>query len=286
MDDPDFLNSARIAIIGLGLMGGSLALALKGHCKRIWGYDPDESVLQIAEQQEVVERVSANLKEILQDSDLIVFAAPVRAIVQTIRELPDLTPESAVVLDLGSSKRQIVAEMQKLPARFDPIGGHPMCGKEKLGLVNADPGLFQGAPFAFTRLERTSRRAQHLALEISQAIGAHPLWLDADLHDQWTAATSHLPYLLACALVMATPLEAAPMAGPGFRSMTRLTATPTSMMFDVLNSNQDYILESISRFKGKLGLIEALLQKGDQENLGSILAESTLRKSKFDTSSE
>ncbi len=245
---------------------------------------PTESVLQIAEQKGVVERVSANLEEIVQDSDLIVLAAPVRAIIQIIRELPDLSPGPAVILDIGSSKRQIVAAMQKLPERFDPIGGHPMCGKEKLGLANADPGLFHGAPFAFTRLERTSSRAQYLALQISQVIGAQPLWLEADLHDRWTAATSHLPYLLACALVLATPLDAAPMAGPGFRSMTRLAATPTTMMFDVLNSNQDHILESIKRLKEKLDLIEAMLQKSDQETLSSILAESSLRKRKFDAS--
>jgi len=282
MDEPDFLSPAQITIVGLGLMGGSLALALRGHCKRIWAYDPDETTIRIARQERVVDRASTNLEEILQDCDLIILAAPVKAILRLLRDLPGLTTGPAVVMDIGSTKRQIVAEMQKLPGPFDPIGGHPMCGKEKLGLTNADPDIFHGAPFAFTPLRRTTERAQHLAGQVARVIGAQTLWLNAKIHDRWTAATSHLPYLIASALVLATPAEAGPLIGPGFRSMTRLAATPPSMMLDVLDTNRDNILEAMERLRGQIDVIEALLENDDNAQLKTFLSSSAAHKNELE----
>jgi prephenate dehydrogenase len=278
MDEPDFLSTAQVTIIGLGLMGGSLAMALRGHCARIWAYDPDEFSLRMAQQQGIVDRASANLEEILQDSDLIILAAPVQAILRLLGELPELVPGTPVIMDIGSTKRQIMAAMQKLPQQFDPIGGHPMCGKEKLGLVNADAGLFQGAPFAFTRLKRTSTRAQQLASQLAEAIGAKALWVDADTHDRWTAATSHLPYLLSSVLVLTTPSDARQLSGPGFRSMTRLAATPSSMMLDVLETNRDYILNALERFREQIELVETLLKHSDRNQLELLLSDSAAHK--------
>ena len=278
MDEPDFLSTAQVAIIGLGLMGGSLAMALRGLCARTWAYDPDEPTLRIAQQQGIVDRVSANLEEILQGNDLIILAAPVQAILRLLKGLPELVSGKPVVMDIGSTKRQIVAAMQKLPQHFDPIGGHPMCGKEKLGLVNADAELFQGATFAFTPLERTSLRARQLVSQLAEAIGARALWVDADIHDRWTAATSHLPYLLSSALVLAAPSDAGQLAGPGFRSMTRLAATPSSMMLDVLETNRDYVLNTLERFREQIDLVEALLRHSDRNQLELFLSESAAHK--------
>ncbi len=282
MDEPDFLTSAQVAIVGLGLMGGSLALALRGHCRRIWAYDPDEATLRLSQQERTADRVSTDLEEILQDSDLIILAAPVKAIVNLVGELPELTSGPSVVLDLGSTKRQIVAAMQKLPEQFDPIGGHPMCGKEKLGLANAEADLFQGAPFAFTRLERTTGRAQRLAIQVAEAIGAKALWIDADAHDRWTAATSHLPYLLASALVLATPADARQLTGPGFRSMTRLAATPPGMMLDVLNTNRDHILDALGQLRGQIDILKTLLEQGDSDKMKMLLARSAVYKKELE----
>ena len=282
MDEPDFLSPAQIAIVGLGLMGGSLALALRGHCKRIWAYDPDEATIMIARQERVVDRASTNLEEILRNSDLIILAAPVKAILGLLHDLPGLTPGPAVVMDIGSTKRQIVAEMEKLPQSFDPIGGHPMCGKEKLGLTNAEAGLFQNAPFAFIRLSRTSERAQRIANQAARAIGAQVLWLDADIHDRWTAATSHLPYLVSSALVLSTPMEARQLIGPGFRSMTRLAATSPSMMLDVLDTNRDHILEALERLRGQIDVIERLLEHDDNDQLKTFLSSSAAYKKELE----
>jgi prephenate dehydrogenase len=167
--------------------------------------------------------------------------------------------------------------MDELPGRFDPLGGHPMCGKEITGLENAESGLFQEAVFAFTALERTSSKAKSFADQLAHEIGSRPLWIDADTHDQWSAAVSHLPYLMAAALSAATPLDSGQLVGPGFRSTTRIAATPTSIMLDVLESNQENILECLERFRVEIDKLEGLLTNNDFETLNHQLMQSSER---------
>jgi prephenate dehydrogenase len=174
-------------------------------------------------------------------------------------------------MDVGSTKSDIVKEMEKLPERFDPVGGHPMCGKEKLTLENAEGSLFQDATFTLTPCQNTSTNARHFANQLAQTIGATPFWIDAATHDRWTAATSHFPYLVTAALTLATPVDAAPLVGPGFRSTTRLAATPPSMMLDILSTNRENILESLDLFKEELDQIRTLLENNDQDHLLTLL---------------
>ncbi|HLE15166.1 MAG TPA: prephenate dehydrogenase/arogenate dehydrogenase family protein, partial [Anaerolineales bacterium] len=179
-----------------------------------------------------------------------------------------------------------VEAMQRLPERFDPLGGHPMCGKERSGLANADPQLFQEAVFAFTPLGRTSSRARVFAKGLAWQVGAQPLWLDAQTHDRWVAATSHLPYLLANALAFSTPGEAAPLAGPGYRSTTRLAQTSPGMMLDVLMTNRENLLDASGRFRAHLDLLDELLQRGDFEALLAYLRRGTDRQHEIVETSE
>jgi prephenate dehydrogenase len=277
MDDSGFLSSARVAILGLGLMGGSLALALKGKCAGLMGADPQPSARRLAIEGEVVEWVSADPAEILPEADVVILAAPVLAIIDLIGKLPALHPGRAIVLDLGSTKRQIIHAMGGLPERFDPIGGHPMCGKEKSSLAHAEATLYQGAPFAFTALDRTSPRARAMADELARAVGAAPLWLDAETHDRWTAATSHLPYLAATALAICTPPETSPMIGPGFRSTARLSVSSTAMMLDILTTNRQNILASLEKYLDQLEKIKNLLDREDFSALQVLFSESAGR---------
>ncbi len=259
------LRQARVAIVGLGLMGGSLAMALRGRCARLIGVDRDEATLDLAKRRMLVDKATDDAAQALPQANLVVLSVPVSAILSFLDELPRLHPGSAVVLDLGSTKKEITAAMARLPERFQPIGGHPMCGKEKSGLEHAEAGLFQGAPFALTVLPRTGRQAIDLATELVQTVGARPVWLDSETHDRWVASTSHLPYLVACALAATMPEEAAPLIGSGYRSTSRLAASPVSVMLDILLTNREEVLAAVERFHGMLVQMRDLLADGQKD---------------------
>jgi prephenate dehydrogenase len=275
MTFPERISACRVAVVGLGLMGGSLAQALRGHCAALFGVDPDPKTLELASRLKLADRLSGNPAGIIPVADLIVLAAPVRAILSFLTELPALHPGRAIILDLGSTKVEICKTMEALPPRFEVIGGHPMCGKEHSSLAHADPEIFNGAAFAFTPLPRTTERARSFAAQIAAAVGAKPLWLDPETHDLWTASTSHLPYLVASALAGAAIEEASPLVGPGFLSTTRLAASSSSMMLDILLTNRQQVLEASRRFRKGLESLERLLADNDETGLSSALEHSS-----------
>ena len=274
MEDGFSLQDATVGIYGLGLMGGSLALALRGYCSRLIGFDSDPSVLERALSRGIVERVETSSVESLPPVDVLILATPVPAILDTLARLPALVPGPCIVLDVGSTKRNIVAAMAALPKCFDPIGGHPICGKENLGLENADGALYRGAQFVVTPLERTTHRAKSAMSQIVSAIGAHLIEMTAEAHDSILATTSHLPFLLSSALAHSTPQEFASLIGPGFRSTSRLAGTPAHMMMGILKSNRDNVLKAIQNFLGSLNEIEAILQTENYAELEGILKQS------------
>lgn len=260
------LGETRIAIIGLGLMGGSLALALRGRCAALYAADPDPHTQELAQAQGIVDIMCAEAAD-LPPADLLILATPVRTIVRLLHTLPQWHPTPAVVLDLGSTKTAVTQAMATLPAQYEPLGGHPMCGKEVGSLANAEARLYQGATFAFTPLPRTTARAQQLAESLATAVGARPLSLDAETHDRWTAVTSHAPYLIARALATSAPPEVAPLIGPGFRSSTRIATTPPGMMLDILATNRANVLNALAAFRAELARLEAALATADETTL-------------------
>lgn len=275
MSTPDFkLSEAKIAVVGLGLMGGSLALGLRGKCAALFGIDPHPAALELALSARVVDRADSLPANLLPQADLVVLAAPVPAILSLLEDLPALMPNPCIVMDLGSTKKDIVNSMSRLPERFDPIGGHPLCGREKLSLVNAEADLYRGAHFLLTPLPRTSPRALPAARQIVEALGAYADILDADEHDRLLAATSHLPFLLSSALTLSVPQDAAPFIGPGFRSTARLAETHSSMMLGVLQTNRQNTLEALRKFQTQLAEIELALASEDFPKLESLLNQS------------
>lgn len=280
MEDGFSLQHTTIGVVGLGLMGGSLALALKGKCARLLGFDTHPPTLELALSRGIIDHplpLSLLPSEEGKGAqlDILILAVPVPAILDLLHQLAltnYLSP--IIILDLGSTKREILRAMAALPNNFDPLGGHPICGKEKLGPENADPALYQGAPFILTPLERTTQRAIRLAKELISAVGAHPLEINADEHDRTLAFTSHLPFLIASALALSTPPEFAPLAGPGFRSTSRLAGTPAHMMLGILQSNRDHILETIQAFQTSLDKLRIALQCQDDVELENLLNQS------------
>ena len=276
MEDGFRLQTAKIAIVGLGLMGGSLALALKGKCAALYGIDSQPATLELARAQKIVDQAESDPARLsaLPQADLVILATPVPVIIDFIRKLPAFIKTSCIVLDLGSTKREIVQVMAALPERFDPIGGHPICGKEKLGLENAAANLYQGAPFVVTALDRTTGRARSAIREIISTIGAHAIEMTAEDHDHVLASTSHLPCLLSTALVLCTPQEFASFVGTGFKSTSRLAGTPASMAMGILQSNRENILNAIQTFRNSLDQIETVLQNENYAQLELILNQS------------
>ncbi|MBK7318290.1 prephenate dehydrogenase [Candidatus Villigracilis affinis] len=282
MPQPDFnLAESKIAIIGLGLMGGSLALGLRGKCAALYGIDPHLPTLELALSQHIVDYADSDPAKLLPEVDLVILSAPVPAILTLLEQLPTFTPNSCIVMDMGSTKRLVVEAMSKLPERFDPIGGHPICGKEKLSLANAERTLYYAAPFLLTPLERTSSRAISAANQIIEALGAKGKTLDAVEHDRILASTSHLPFLISSALALTTPADVTPFVGPGFKSTSRLAGTSSSMMLGVLQSNRENVLNALHGMQSQLAEIEAALSSEDFAKLESLLNDAQAKYQSF-----
>jgi prephenate dehydrogenase len=195
--------------------------------------------------------------------------------------IPEVHHGPAIVIDIGSTKVEILGKMAELPLSFDPIGGHPMCGKELAGFENADPGIYHGAPFVLTPLERTSERAKNFALDLVRAVGAESVWLDPETHDSWVATTSHLPYLLSVGLVASAPPEVASVVGPGFRDVSRLAGSDRQMMLDILSTNKEKVLKAIRRFRENLEELEETMMEGDYSKLADLLERTSQQRDGF-----
>jgi len=266
-----------VCIVGLGLMGGSLASALHGQVKQLIGVDRHASTRQLALSDGVVDIVTDDLSSGVRAVDLIILATPVQSILQIVRELPNLRPDGCMVLDLGSTKEEICAAMRALPDSFAAIGGHPMCGKETAGYHAADADLYRGQTFILTRNLRTTRQIEELSISIIEHVGAHPMFLSADEHDQIVAVASHLPYVIAAALVhRAADMEDErvwPVSASGFRDTSRLAGSDPRMMLEILLTNRRAILSQLDQYHKELTKISILLEEGNEAELAAWLAE-------------
>ncbi|MCK4450156.1 MAG: prephenate dehydrogenase/arogenate dehydrogenase family protein [Anaerolineae bacterium] len=278
------LADAQVAIVGLGLMGGSLAGALCGHCRAVVGVAQRPGTIETALARGLIDRGTTDLAHGIREADVVVLATPVRVIMQQLAEIGPLLPEGCLLMDLGSTKAKIVEAMEALPPHLQAVGGHPMCGKEASGLEAAEADLYQGATFVLTPLRRTSSEALTLAQELVEAVGARPLLMDAERHDRLVAAVSHLPYLLSVGLVAATEEMAAEdelvweLAASGFRDTSRLAASDVTMMLDILLTNRAAVGETLSRFTNQLNALAHLLAEDDEEGLRSLMEQAQKRR--------
>jgi prephenate dehydrogenase len=279
MDEDAFaVQDATVAIVGLGLMGGSLALALraKNAGAKIIAIERDVETRTQAIARGAVDQASADLT-LAARSDLIVLATPVRTIVDLLQRVGMIARPNAIVMDLGSTKQQIVLAMEALPAHVQAIGAHPMCGKETAGFHAADADLFRDAAFVLTPLARTTPQTLAFAQSFAETLGARPVVIDAARHDRIVAAISHLPFALAATL-MTTAAEFAredemlfALAASGFRDTSRLAASDTTMMLDTLLTNRENIANSTRTYSRHLGTLADALERGDETTLRAAL---------------
>ena len=272
------LADARVAIVGLGLMGGSLTGALHGRCARIIGVARREETIEQALSQGLIDDGTTDLAAGVNRANIVVLATPVRAIIAQLEQIGPLLSPGCLLMDVGSTKAQVVAQMERLPAGVQPLGGHPMCGREVAGIAAADPTLYQGCTFILTPLNRTSPDALALGRSLVEAIGAHPLILKPEQQDRLAATISHLPYLLACALVSTAdaltssdPATWEIVAG-GFRDTTRIAGSDVTMMLDILLTNREEILEALNTYRANVRKLAQLIASGEEEDLREVLA--------------
>lgn len=273
------LAQARVAVVGLGLMGGSLAAALAtaGACREVIGVARRWGTLELALDLRFIHRGTTQLEEGVRQADIVVLAVPVREILAQIPRIGPWLKPGCLLMDVGSTKRAICAAMAALPEGVQPVGGHPMCGKETSGLTVAEPTLYRDRVFVLSPLERTAPEAVDLAKELVVSVGAKPVLLDPERHDRLVAAISHLPYLLAVTLVRAAeslgqddPLIWKLAAG-GFRDTSRVAAGDLTMMLDILATNRGPILEAVQEAQRQLARLAEALAEEDLAALEALL---------------
>lgn len=267
----------RCVIIGVGLIGGSLGLALneRGLARHITGVDTSEQNLKAALAGGAIHEI-AELDRAVSRADLVVLATPVGAMPGLLRETGKYLKRGAVVTDVGSTKLNIVEQAEAvLGGRF--VGGHPMAGSETTGFTGADPYLFENAFYLLTPTSRTAGDALALVRKVVEAIGAHVMEMSPEQHDLATAAISHLPHLVAVSLVNAVaglPFgeKALALAAGGFRDTTRIAAGNPVMWRDIFLANRARVLEALDGFRGAVEQMETALRQGDGEQILQILS--------------
>ncbi|MBS60113.1 MAG: hypothetical protein CL606_02205 [Anaerolineaceae bacterium] len=286
----DLLSDSHITIVGLGLMGGSLAMALQGKCAGITAVEIDSQTRHMALERELVDNVTESLEDGLKYADILVLATPVRVILETLMKLIKLSKhieKTVLVLDLGSTKTDITSAMRLLPNNFAAIGGHPMCGKETGGLEYADASLYKNAVFVLTTTNNSDKIMHPLAKQIISAIGSIPIEMDAERHDQLVALTSHLPYLLACSLVSAVKSEGDidpmiwKMVSSGFKDTTRLASSDVQMLIDIIATNKEAIIRALNQQRIAIDELEIALDEDLQSLQTSLNSIQTVRNYHF-----
>jgi prephenate dehydrogenase len=252
----------RVAVIGTGLIGGSFALALRGQFPEISliGYDFADA-LELARAQGAIDETATDIPSAVRGADLVYVALPIGATIAALGALAASAEPSALITDASSTKVLIsrAARAQfRSEARF--LGGHPMAGKERSGIENADAGLFRGAPYALIAAENDPDTRVRDFARLLLAIGAQPVWCDAETHDWAVAIVSHLPQLVA----VETGLPVA-LAGGGLQDTLRLAGSPYGVWRDILLTNKDNISRALDRLEQALDHLRTRLASKELE---------------------
>jgi prephenate dehydrogenase len=280
------LSEATVAIVGLGLMGGSLGKALvhTGASKEVRALGRRADFARTAKAHGAAHVAGVDPQEILGDADLVVFATPVRTIEHQIRELHPFMKTGAVVTDMGSVKGPIVEAMEQLPLEIAAVAGHPMCGKEVSGLEVADATLFEGKTWAVVPTKNTNSRAMNLVTQLVTTTGARMVLMSPEDHDESVAGASHLPYLLASTLVSVAEALGRDqpgvweLASSGFRDTSRVAGGDLTMMLDIIASNSTNIVRALGQAQQHMSALIELIANQDEEGLRKLLSKARERR--------
>jgi len=264
----------RIAIIGLGLIGGSIGLALKQadwQKAEIVGYVRRSELRPMALSSGAVDNVESSLKATVRGADLIIIATPVLTIKDIFSQIAADLPPDSIVTDTASTKVQVMRWAEELlPPRTSFVGGHPMAGKETSGIKAAEADLFHNCVYCLTPATQAKPAAVRTVADMVKTLGATPLTIRADEHDNLVAGISHLPLLLSIALVSATTqspswAQMSRLAASGYRDLTRLASGNPEVNAHICLSNQAPIISWIDKFSEELQRLRKFLANGDSE---------------------
>lgn len=261
---------SRVAILGLGLMGGSLALALRdaGVVEQIVGYDRVPATTTRARERGMLDQACASVEEAVREADLVVLAAPVLAERALLEQAAPHLTAGTIVTDLGSTKRAVVGWAEEvLPGAAHFVGGHPMAGREHSGLDASDATLFRGAVWCLTPTPMSDADAVQRLLSLITSLGASPLLLDPARHDHLLAGVSHLPILVAAGLVRTVASDGdwadlALLAAGGFRDTTRVASGDPRMARDICLTNRDEIVRWLGAYIATLQQLRDVVAAG------------------------
>ena len=270
----------KLCIFGVGLIGGSLALALKkaGYCKNIIGCSRDEAHLQRAVELGVIDSYTLDQKEAVQGADLVLFAVPIRAIGGILANIVDVLDDNTIITDAGSAKGSVINAVKdvydgNLPANFVP--GHPIAGREKSSVEAAIPDLYIDHKVVLTPIQETSENAIHIVKAMWQAAGATVEMLPVKHHDDVLAATSHLPHILAFSLVNTLSKSeykdaVFDYAAGGFKSFSRTASSDPVMWRDICLENKTAILNSLDAYQQDLESLRTAIEAENAEEIQQV----------------
>jgi prephenate dehydrogenase len=261
----------KVGIIGLGLMGGSFALALRKHYTdlEIIGYDHNDQHCIEALQLKLVDKITDDL-ELFTALDLVILAIPVDGIIQVIREFHSVA-EKTTIIDFGSTKKLIVDSVPP-SIRKNFVAAHPMTGTEKFGPSAAIPDLYRGQVVVLCDIEESGEHQRRFAKEIFTDLGMKIFYMEAEEHDRHAAFISHMPHALSYSLANAVMKQENPkaiiaLAGGGFRDMSRIAKSSPNMWTDIFRQNRHNLILAIECFKGELERCQKLVEAGEWEEL-------------------
>lgn len=279
----------RVTIIGTGLIGGSVGLALKAGKLpdlEIIGFDTDSSSMGEARKRGAIDRGAPSIPEAVRDAKMVIIATPPLAVREVFEIIAPHLVEGAIVTDTASTKASVTRWARELlPAHASYVGGHPMAGKEQQGIQNAEATLFKDKTWAVIPTPTAGEGAVKSVLGLISIVGAEPLFVDAEEHDQYVAAVSHLPLVMSAALfslVRHSPSwdDIAPLAASGFRDLTRLASGDPRMGHDIVATNSDAIAHWIDRYIDELRRMKDLMQE-NRKSLFKELTEIQLQRDAF-----
>jgi prephenate dehydrogenase len=278
----------QLGLIGCGLMGGSFAMAMKraGLVKRVVGYSKSPSTTERARQMGVIDVEAPSALLAVSGADVVLLAVPVAATEATFKAIRHLVTANMLVMDVGSTKRDVVDAARRVLR--DHVGSfvpsHPIAGKEVSGVEHADPDLYQGRQVILTPVDKTQPAHLKRAQDLWEALGCHVQQMTPESHDAAFAAVSHLPHLLAFALmhgIVHQPQgkEFLGLGGPGFKDFTRIAASDPKMWRDVLLANRLELVEQAKIFQRSLANMLQMAEEGNGEKLEEMIAEASLVRS-------